>query len=264
MSFNPLAKSQGLFAAKVEAAERLRKEANATALTKMDQMAEAAKEFTFSIPELATEALGIVFDNSGSMAGQAIIDAREGTEELMKACTPNETAIKIIPLNNGNMSHTNIQTRFSCDLPLLALDLPFIKAEGGTPLFEVIQANLEPDPLNPKVKLSRMIVFSDGEPNGSYTFETGGCSGYDQTIKTAKEKNVILDTVLIVDYPSAATEDNRAYKIMKGLAEGTGGYFMVFERGKSFVRGLKYLEKGKRKLLADPSFKKELEAGHVG
>lgn len=268
MTFNPLSNvPQGSFAAKVEAARKAREEADAVALSRTDQMAEAAKEFSFAPPELASEALGLVFDNSSSMIGQAIIDAREGTEELMRACTPNETAIKLIPLNNQDNNRTRIQSHFTCDLPSLALDLPNVHAEGGTPLYERIQENLEPDPLNPKVRITRMVIFSDGEPNdyNPYRDEEAPKPKLDITIEAAKAKKVILDTVLIVDNPSQANESNKAYRIMKRLADETGGYFMVFERGKStFVKGLKYLTKGNRMLLADNEFKQALEAGKVG
>lgn len=268
MSFNPLAtKPVGSFAARVEAARLAREQADATALSKTDQLTEAAKEFSFAPPEFATEALGIVFDNSSSMCGQKVIDAREGTEELMRACTPNETAVKLIPLNNGEQSQeygyssyssTNIKIGFTCDLPTLALQLPNVYAEGGTPLYERIQENLEPPADQPKIRITRMVVFSDGEPDPSrepFTLET--------TIAKAKSKGVILDTVYISD--RGRGEGSTAYRVMKSLADETGGYFMVYERGKTqFKDILKYLSKEKRKLLADKSFMRALESGEVG
>lgn len=275
MAFNPLsAKPSGSFAARVEAARLAKEEAEKTALSKTDQLSEAAKEFKFAPPEEASEALGIVFDNSSSMSGLLIEDAREGVTEFMKACTPNETAIKLIPLNNGPVSEkenpqpyylshpssflTKINSHFTCDLPALTLDLPNIHAEGGTPLFEAIQTNLKPSIEQPKIRITRMVVFSDGEPNGNTE------TALAETIAKAKEKKVILDTVYISN-SYRQNETDRAYIVMKRLADETGGIFMVFERGKTtFKRILKYLTQGNKLLLADNDFKKALEAGEIG
>jgi Mg-chelatase subunit ChlD len=228
-------------------------------LTKANDLSKAAEEFVFIAPEKATEVLDIVFDNSGSMSGQALTDAKDGVTEFMMACTPNETALRIVPLNNGDFALTKVTNTFTCDLPLIAgTVLDKIHAEGGTPLYKVIQDGMYPPvESEQQLKAKRMVVFSDGIPDG------GESQMLDQTIQQAVANSVVLDTCLIAA-AGRATESNSAYRIMKRLAEETGGVFLVFEKGKcDFKKGFKYLTKGNRKLLMDNNFKTALEEGRV-
>ena len=274
--FNPLNPNQaapaGSFAAKL-AAKQARAEGKDTRtldvselspeeqaqLTKANELAEAAKDFKFAAPKLAKEILDIIFDNSSSMTGQAIEDAKEGVTELMQSCTPNETALRIVPINNGSFNSTNVTSEFTCDLPLIAgTTLPAIKAEGGTPLYETIQSCIYPKVEDENtLKAKRMIVFSDGEPNG------GESDILTQTIASAIANGVTLDTCYIARQ-GYNKETDRAYRIMKRLAEETGGVFLVFEKGKcDFSKGFKYLERKNRLLLMDKSFLKAVEEGRV-
>ncbi len=228
-------------------------------LTKANELSKAAEDFTFLTPEKATEVLDIVFDNSGSMRGQLLEDAKNGVMEFMQACTPNETALRIVPINNDLYSMTKVDSKFTCDLPMLAgTVLDKIHAEGGTPLYSTIQLGMYP-PVETEqtLKAKRMIVFSDGIPDG------GEGPELDQTIQQAVANSVILDTCYIA--PAGFNrEDSKPYRIMKRLAEETGGVFLVFEKGKcDFSKGFLYLTKGNRKLLMDNNFKMALEEGRV-
>jgi len=278
--FNPLDPAQTAhpdsFAAKLAARKaRQRGEATSTLdiselpeeeraqLMRQNAIKEAEKEFKFAAPETAKEKLVIVFDDSSSMEYLKIGDAREGTTEYMRECVPNEVAVNIVPLNG-------VATGYSCNLPALAVRVKSIQATGSTPLYERTQENMKP--VGEIEKPTRMILFSDGEPNGGmtrpYNAETREYgeltfnTKHLETIKQANELRIPLDTVLIAD--ANYSKESNEYRIMKDLADKTGGIFLVFEKGKVNMRqGLKYLTPGKRLLLMDSSFKAALEEGRV-
>jgi Mg-chelatase subunit ChlD len=284
MAFNPLDPKQtvqeGSFAAKLAARKAAAegKDANDTSIVDVSSLTEdektqlvrnnnirkAEEEFKFILPHLAKEAVVIVFDDSGSMDHQKIQDARDGVTEFMRECVPNETAVKIAPLNEVEIS-------FSCNLPSLALQVVKIHASGGTPLYEVTQRNMYQDG---EVKPTRMILFSDGSPNnpGSWEYPKGDYSSserhyefsiaHKKTIEMAIERGIALDTCLIAD--RGYSKKDVEYMVMEDLAAKTGGIFIVFEKGKcSFKHGFKYLTKGNRLLLMDSNFKNALESGQI-
>jgi Mg-chelatase subunit ChlD len=247
------------------------------ALRKASEIDKAAASFTFIRPELATERVEIVFDNSGSMAGQEIKDAKEGVTEFMKACTPNETAIRVVPVDS---TRSSVTLNFTCDLPAVAMRVQEFKAEGGTPLYSKLlnalgkggRSDLYP---------TRIIAFSDGQAGDGYARRESyrgmysdpqepqreDSESHTEMVKLAKQRGVPVDTCYIADSLSeveALRETDSAYQTMKAIAEDTGGIFLVFEKGKcDFKRGFKYLTKGNRLLLMDASFKSKLEAGQI-
>jgi hypothetical protein len=288
--FNPLNPKQaapaGSFAAK-RAARDARKAGGSTedALANIEDLSEeeryqitrtasiqqAAKDFSFAAPEMASERIGIVFDDSGSMAGGKIQDAIEGVTEFMRDCVPNETAVSVFPISLSDNHYRNGNPRlpYSCNLPSHASDITKYTDQGGTPLFKSIRALLAEE-----MKPSRLIVFSDGQPDegesgldsqperkGLYSEEIiPATPGIINDIKAA---GIVCDTCYIAN-SGFNKEFDTGYKIMKRLAEETGGIFMVFERGKcSFKHGFKFLTKSNRLLLADASFKTALEEGRV-
>ena len=101
-------------------------------MKKASEIDKAAASFSFTKPELADERVEIIFDNSGSMAGQAITDAKEGVTEFMKACTPNQTAIRVVPVDSqgDNALQVYLRSSRSCDASLSRV----FDASGGTPL----------------------------------------------------------------------------------------------------------------------------------
>jgi Mg-chelatase subunit ChlD len=275
MAFNPLDPQQtqqaGSFAAKLAAREARAKggdadsvdvstlsESERAQLTRTNNLQKAAEEFKFAPANKATERIKIVFDDSSSMAYKKIQDAHDGVIEFMQSSEVNETAVSIAPLND--VAHP-----FTTNLPSLALTVKKISARGGTPLYEVTQQNMAADENG--IKPTRMILFSDGEPNGAWGYNPSDSESkfptlHTQTITQAQELKIPLDTVLIAD--AGYSKESKEYLIMKDLAEKTGGIFLVFEAGKgSFKKGFKYLTKGNRLLLMDSSFKAALESGEV-
>ena len=205
-------------------------------LTGLAAKKAAAKAEDPNQPILVSEMkhrIGIVFDDSVSMGVEQNQDAIAGTEEFLRSCVKDETAIAIQPLNRDGL-------RLNSNLPAVAIFVQSIRSSGGTPLIPRLKDILYDNPL------TRAIVFSDGAPN-NYTAQA-----YKQVI----DFGVAIDTVYI---PSGYVDD-RAESFMKKLATDTDGIYLRFERGKSnFRTAFKYLSPGLRHMLADKSFVAKLE-----
>ena len=173
--------------------------------------------------------IGIVFDDSGSMRPDMIEDAHVGCEELLRYCEPNKTAVCVYPMNADVLS-------LSANLPALAMLINGIRATGGTPLIQKLSKMLREN------KLTRAIVFSDGQPQ-SYTQ-----AEYDFCVKS----KIPVDTVFI--------GSSYGGELMQKLASDCNGIFLQFERGKSnFRTAFKYLSPRLRYMLADKSFKDQIQ-----
>ena len=173
--------------------------------------------------------IGIVFDDSGSMRSDMIEDAHVGCEEFLRYCEPNKTAVCVYPMNADVLS-------LSTNLPALAVLINGIRATGGTPLIQKLSKMLREN------KLTRAIVFSDGQPQ-SYTQ-----AEYDFCVKS----KIPVDTVFI--------GSGYGSEFMRKLAADCNGIFLQFERGKSnFRTAFKYLSPGLRYMLADKSFKDQIQ-----
>jgi len=209
----------------------------------------------------------IVFDNSGSMADSLnaqgkpstkMKEALKGCIEYLRNCTLNRDAVAIHMLNSyssrywedeeSGISDLINNSDLTTDLLRLAsaLDNKNLVPTGSTPLYETIIAALEAEP-----KLTRMVAFSDGEPNNF--------NGEDRAVALATRFKVKIDTVY---FGHAASN---AASVMKRLAEATGGIFIVFDpiKGVNFATAFKYLTEGNRKLLMNAEFKAKLERGEI-
>jgi Mg-chelatase subunit ChlD len=194
-------------------------------------------------PEQATHRIGIVFDDSSSMYGSSITDAHEGTEEFIRNCDPKNTAITVYPMNANRGSKQYPLTR---KLYTVAMGIKGYQATGSTPLYETLELMLRAE------KLTRGILFSDGEPNGNDVTKYK-----ESSIITAIEQKVPVDTVYI-----GRRSDEKAVSVMREIAERTGGVFLIFEPGKAnFRTAFKYLSPGYRAMLADKSFVAKVESG---
>src|SRR5271163_2900052 len=89
---------------------------------------KAREENGYVEPELVKHRIGIVFDDSGSMMGQKIKDARDGCKEFLRYCGKNETAVAVYPMNLDALA-------IDTNLPALAALIEHIEATGGTPMF---------------------------------------------------------------------------------------------------------------------------------
>lgn len=174
--------------------------------------------------------IGIVFDNSGSMYGKQLEDAKAGIEEFLRSCTKDQTAVAVAPLHGEALL-------LSKHLPAVAVMCKAIEAAGGTPLVQTAKKMLNTN------RLTRAIIFSDGAPN-DYDFKP-------------LLVDIPIDTVYI---PEAGYISESAEKFLRDIAEATGGIYLRFESGKSnFRTAFKYLSPGLRYMLADKSFVQKLE-----
>lgn len=173
--------------------------------------------------------IGIVFDDSGSMMGTKLENAKLGTEEFLRSCSKDNTAVCVYPMNVAGIG-------LSINLPAVALYVQGIKHRGGTPLLQTLIKMR-----NANSSLTRAIVFSDGELDDR-RFSNYGIN---------RDFGLIVDTVFIGSHSSGFLEE---------LAELTGGIFLKFDPSKSnFATAFKYLAPSMRHLLADRSFIDKIE-----
>lgn len=207
------------------------------------------------------ERLRFIFDDSGSMGSgkdSKMEQAREGSIECLRSCIPNQTSVAIHLLGKEQDLENLNSNLIEVAEKLQKLYL----TGGGTPLFTRTMAALALSP-----KPTRLVMFTDGSPTDSIVqydreakedfFNQRNC---DEVIKRTKELGSIpIDTVFfgpVSDY----TESER--KLLKYLADKTGGYFMVFDPAKvNFRTAFKYLAPVNRLMLASESVRKEIESG---
>ncbi len=257
--FDPNAKKAARIAqAKAEAA--------AKAASKNAKPDAIATRTTLIKPEEATERIRIVFDNSSSMNDHVggdynksrISEARKGIVEYLRNCQLNRDAVAIHFLNNyasyryedapNRLLPLLEKSQLTTDLLLLAsaIDSPNIAAIGGTPLFEVTEQALAATP-----EATRLIIFSDGEPNNELKKEF--------CINEALRKKVPIDTVFI------GNKDDIGAALLQEIAERTHGIYIVIDstKGADFSTAFKYLAPTMRFMLVDDTFKARLERGEV-
>lgn len=206
----------------------------------MDQL--GSQQYGYIVPAVAKNRIRIVFDDSGSMAGQKLQDAQIGVEEFLRACKLNETAVAVHPMNGKARDLT-------ADLPNLAVSVHGINSDGGTPMFQTLTQAQYASP-----RATRFILFSDGSPTDN---------GKESCIGTAILAKTPIDTVLIWE-GGAGVERSSEYALLKEIADKTGGIFLVFDRTKvNFQDAFKYLSPGLRLSLSDGKFRAALQNGKV-
>ena len=189
-------------------------------------------------PEDATKfanRIGIVFDDSGSMNGEAITKAHEGIDAFVKNCNTYDTALALYPLNKEPKALTNNLL----DIALYGMTIP---ATGGTPLYGKLKQMLDTEPI------TRAVAFSDGQPTDNY--QKGIC------ISEYNNKKVPIDTIFIGTLSYGDKE-------MRELAEATGGIFMHFTDASVLAQSFKYLAPAYRALLMNPEVKAKVERGEM-
>lgn len=237
-------------------AAKAKAEAAANALTETPKpiVKESTAPTEYVDAALCPDKIRIIFDDSGSMGGDRIKDAREGCIEFLRNCIPNQVAVAVHVLNpiyNFRSSSAERETLTS-NLPALAALIKEIPASGSTPLFSVWSTALAKKP-----QATRYIIFSDGSPD---QFDR---DKEEEVVATAVKKHIPCDTVFITSSYDEA-ESQPGYALLKRIAEATGGYFMVFDKNKmDFKHGFKYLAPGLRLQLASASFRSALEEGKV-
>src|SRR6185312_12849258 len=239
--------------------EEERKKQEALVAQKQANSLNQEPAFEYAPPAQSTERIRIIFYDSGSMGGQKILDAHEGCIEFMRNCVVNQTAVAIHPMNygrknpwsedNSGIKQTDL-TQLTTNLPALSVLIKDVRATGGTPLFETLEEAIKSEP-----KATRFIIFSDGEPNHQM--------GKDKLIEKLNQSETKCDTILIGDI--GITEHHPTYKLMKEIADRTGGIFLLFDRSKvNFSKAFKYLAPTLRlQLAASTEMQKALQEGKL-
>lgn len=207
---------------------------------------------------VVTQKIRIIFDDSGSMDGQKIEDARQGCIEFLRNCEINKVACAIHPIN---MDALDMET----NLPELAELIKHIHATGETPLYTTLEKAQDEE-----IKATRFIVFSDGSPTdayGKYNHSTGTTvagNPHEEVINKAIEAKTPIDTVWITENLNRDSVHSSEHKVLKELADKTGGFFLIFDRNKvNFREAFKYLSPGLRHLLVSDVFRDNLQQGKV-
>lgn len=223
-------------------------------------------------PEDAKERLRLIGDDSGSMMSHEK-DVRDGIIEFFRNCIPGETsaAVHLLCTKDEN----NKLSVLNSNLIELASWMQVVRfGWGGTPLFSALKRALEAEP-----RATRLIAFTDGSPTDHLAERSWGTESTALTIPFSTYKDAVLivaqaqelkipiDTVFFGegvwrDWESGKDVESDEVKLLKYLAEQTGGYFLKFDPKKtSFRQGLKYLAPVNRLALASESFRKEVEEG---
>jgi hypothetical protein len=202
-------------------------------------------------PKSVPNRLGLVFDDSGSMSGDAITNAHSAVKNFTASCNFNDTSICLYPLNIDPKPLT-------VDYDLLNIFVMGIKATGGTPLYTILLKMIENE------SITRGVVFSDGSPIDSKII--GVSEHWDSkppdfalgVIKRYTDKEIPIDTIFIGE---CYDNTSGGYAEMKKIAEMTGGIFIHFKDSQSLSSNLKYLAPRYRALLANAELKEKVQKG---
>lgn len=179
--------------------------------------------------------LGLIFDDSGSMSGEKLSNAKTAVQSFTDNCNRLDTSIALYPMNG---------TKRPLTIDYLALNLMVMGIRdqdlGGTPLWFTLKDLCDLD-------ITRGVIFSDGSPtDDSYA---------DRGIQAPIDKKLPIDTVFL------GRKEDRGYKVMQDIAEKTGGIFIHFEDGSSLAKNLKYLSPNLRPMLMNAELKAKIEKG---
>lgn len=206
--------------------------------------AEAAKAFN---PAERENRIIVLADDSGSMSGTPIENAKKAISEFLKTCNPINTAVGIYSFAKT--------WGLTCDFISLDVLKESLNATESTPLYSTLSKIIT------KENLTRAVVFSDGAPTDhDYRFPTENdleeeeeedstASKAGPIIQSYIDKKIPIDTVYI---------GNGENDILKDIAEWTGGIYLHFKDSGTFGKAFKFLAPAYRGLLKDPNFRKEI------
>ncbi len=184
----------------------------------------------------------IGFDDSGSMSGDPISDAKKGVAGFLGSCNPTETSVAIYPF-------------CAAPQPLVVMYdvinayVGGLKATGGTPLYTTMLRILN------EVKVTRAILFSDGEP-------TDELNGYGEELRKNDELAIAKAIEMRVPFDTCYI-GNGDSPVLKNIAEKTGGIYLKFDSTMSFAKNLKYLSPKYVALLANAELKERIQKGET-
>lgn len=201
-------------------------------------------------PKELPNRLGLIFDDSGSMSGKPLEDAKLAVQNFTNNCNKMETSLCLYPMNGPARSLTIDYT----SLNVLVMGIND-RDLGGTPLYTVLKKLLDNE------DITRGVIFSDGSPTDSHydwqgsSIDQPTSTVKDMSIHDAKQKGIPIDTIYI------GMKGLPGYKEMEWIAEQTGGIFIHFEDSKSLSNNLKYLSPALRPLLMNAELKAKIQKG---
>lgn len=207
-------------------------------------------------PKTVPNRIGMVFDDSGSMAGKKIDDAHDAVKNFTLSCNFQDTSIAVYPINLEPKPLT-------VDYDILNIFVIGIKATGGTELYTVL------DRLITNESITRAVVFSDGEPTDSSLIKVtdswmAKSPDYaKQVVEKYKNKELPVDTIFLGESHYSDETQSNGYKEMKTLAEMTGGVFIHFTDSSSLSKNLKYLAPKYRALLMSENVRERIGKGET-
>lgn len=194
-------------------------------------------------PDKAANRIEIIFDDSGSMSGEPLQNAKKAVTAFLQQCNPKDTVVGVQPLNGDAIPMSNM-------MATLAVRVQSIKDSGGTPLYNTMHIVIAREEA-----MNRMVIFSDGAPTDQLIVTIPAGVGEYQKIDVIDQyvkKRIPVDTVYI------GLGDNEA---LKQIAERTGGIYMNFKDSKSLASGFKYLAPAYRAMLMNDEVRKKVERG---
>lgn len=181
-------------------------------------------------PNTCPNRIGLMLDESGSMAGDKIEQLQQAIISFVNACNFNDTALAIESFGGKSRSHL---TDLTTQQPLLMITVMGLQAYGGTPLHEAMDYVLHNYPI------TRGVIVSDGQAD-----HPDNCT---QLARNFKEAGIPVDCVHIGD-------STHGEALLQQIAEITGGMFMKFTDITAFAKNFKYLT---------PAYYAQLTSGSV-
>jgi Mg-chelatase subunit ChlD len=203
-------------------------------------------------PEECQHRLAIGFDDSGSMDGQSIADAKKAVAGFLASCNPKDTSVAIVPFSyicdpEGHLKAQPLTIQYD----LINLYLASVQATSSTPLYGTMTKMMQDFPI------TRGILFSDGgstdKENLAEEEEEEPNKLEQKAVLLAIERKIPFDTVSI----GAESEE------LKHIAEVTGGVYIFFTDTSVFAKSMKYLAPKYVALLANAELKEKIQRGET-
>ena len=156
--------------------------------------------------------LGILIDSSGSM-----YDKKEAVEQaalnLVKLSNPKDEAFLV-----DFSWEAFIDQDFTSDIPKLQQGLSYIKASGGTAMYDALVASADYLSKNAKQPRQVLLIVTDGEDNAS-------SATLEQAVRKIQDFDgpVIYSIGLLFGSDTDKREARHAQRVLQTLSEQTGG-----------------------------------------
>ena len=162
--------------------------------------------------------MGIDIDDSGSMRDKRAA-VNEAALTFVKTSNPDD---QVFVVNFNDEYYLDTPGDFASNMGELKAALAKIDSRGGTALYDAVSASLDHLKLGNRDKKA-ILVISDGEDNASrYSFS--------DLLRQAQQSNAVIYCIGLLgeEHPGGLFKvhgrgDKRAAKVLKELAEGTGG-----------------------------------------